>query len=207
MRLKSLWTLIPLPRVVLYLFIIGLIPVGYLVYDFSCSRKHHLALLSKIESVHASALQKKQKQALNLIVRQQYADSDPLFLERSLSHFKLLKKEKESLDTLLKNPAFIGSDEIEQRYHFLSSEKNRFRFSPSLPILQEGIQETEEPLSHPVEVDGKDLKEILYLIETKHPLQPQLLITDLQIQRKKNLFENEVFDLDFKILKREFVSP
>ncbi len=64
---------------------------------------------------------------------------------------------------------------------------------------------------HPVEVNVSDLKKILTLIEGRKigefetgPQKPQLMILDFKLEKKNIRENNEVFDLNMKLLKREF---
>ncbi|MBS0655972.1 MAG: hypothetical protein JSR46_09360 [Verrucomicrobia bacterium] len=69
-------------------------------------------------------------------------------------------------------------------------------------------QETTESLAHPVEVNLQDLKLILLKLEgprSEEAPKPHLIITDCKIERKAGPTQ-EIFSLDLKALKREYLK-
>ncbi len=204
--LKKLFISIPLSRLVLYLTLLSLLPLMLVVYYFVSERHQIQELRDKITQVRVLAVQKEQKQAFNRLIRKQFANADPLYLDQQIEVLSLLKKEKEALDRLFQSKTFTGNEAAENRYHFLTGEGNRLQFSQASVQNAEGIQETMEILSHPVEVDGADIKEMLLRIETKRPRQPQLIVSDFKLVKKKPAQRSEVFELHLKLLKREFLS-
>ena len=70
----------------------------------------------------------------------------------------------------------------------------------------------QETLVHPIEVNVDDIQEILSGIEgviigpyEPPPNPPQLLMLDFKIDRKGISEKNEVYGLNLKLLKREFL--
>ena len=74
------------------------------------------------------------------------------------------------------------------------------------------FQEVTETLVHPIEVNLDDLTNLLAKIEGKEigpytpgPGRPQLLILDFKIEKKSITDKKEVYQLNLKLLKREFL--
>jgi hypothetical protein len=203
---KKAKTPLPTRRIVIYLIILGFLPSFFALFHYTSKKKEWEAVSERILSIQHLAETKARKQYLNTIVRNAYLEADQLYLENQLEPISFLKKEKETLEQLLKSPAFTGNEGAEKRYSFLSSKANRFQWVQGSAQVAEGVHEVTCLLSHPVEVDGHDLKEILTRIEGNRKGKPQLLITDFKLNRQIRMSGNEVFELNMKLLKREFHS-
>lgn len=195
---------IPITRLIFYLVIIGFLPAIFISFDFYLTKKEWDGVQEKIRSVHRLSEAKAKKQYLNTIVRKAYTEIDHFYLENQLEPLTFLKKEKERLEQLFQSPSFTGNESAEKRYVFISSNANRLAFMQGNPNSSEGIQEVNCMLSHPVEIDTNDLKEILNRIEGYRKGKPQLIISDFKINKKAHLSGNEVFELNLKLKKREF---
>lgn len=95
---------------------------------------------------------------------------------------------------------------------FLTSEGNSLVFSEGVVQTFPLFQETTETLVHPVEVNATDIQKILARIEglkihefSSGPHRPQLLITDFKLDKKKVNDKSEVYLLNLKLIKREFL--
>ncbi len=86
----------------------------------------------------------------------------------------------------------------------MTGPANRIQFTEGASQNGEGFVETIEIMSHPVEIDDQDLKEILNRIEGIRPGKPQLIISDFKLVRKALSGGNEVFETHLKLLKREY---
>lgn len=203
---KKILSSMPLSRWIVYLSIASLLPSALFISDFYSKHCFNKEIGASIESATQSALMKSQKQSVNQLIRKEYANTDPLYLDRHLESLSLLGKEKIALERLIHGSHFTGNEKIEGRYHFLTSDNNRLKFVPGSQRSGEGFQESLESLARPVEVDGADIQKILSLIEGKIPQQPQLIITDFKLMKKQGNETGEVFDLQMKVLKREFLS-
>jgi len=188
------------------LIVLGLLPSLCAAFYYAQKKREWDTVSERIQQVHALSLSKARKQYTNTIVRQVYSDADSTYLENHLEPLSFLKKERETLERLLQNPTFTGNESAEKRYAFLTSRANHLEFIPQNPEVGEGIQEVQLLLSHPVEMDAHDLKEILTRIEGNRKGKPQLLITDFRFNKKTLLGGNEVFEVNLKLLKREFQS-
>lgn len=99
-----------------------------------------------------------------------------------------------------------------KRLEFLTGTSNDLTFTEGVVQSNPIFQETTETLVHPVEIDTKDLRTILAKIEgttigneTPSPNRPQLIILDFKLEKKHVTDKNEVFLLNLKLLKREFL--
>jgi hypothetical protein len=204
--INNLCKKLPLKRLMIYVIALSFLPIVFVALYYSQKTQEWDGVSDQINRIHQLSETKKRKQFFNTIARNAFSDSDPLFLENHLEALTFLKKERESLEQLLQSPTFTGNEAAEKRYALLTSVSNRLEFlqSPSQNI--EGVQETFCWLSHPVEIDAHDLKEVLNRLEGTRKGKPQLLITDFKCQKKTLLSGNEVFELNLKLLKREFHS-
>lgn len=192
-------------RLLFYLIIMGFIPLIFVIQNHLNKKKELASTRSHLENVERLSLISKKKQAGNEIIRKIFTGADHYYIDHHLETLSFLQKEKNDLEKILSSNAFPGDEKIISRYYFLTGEGNRLVFRESGIETGEGIEETLETLAHSIEVDIKDLKKILHLVEGKdlslHP--PQMLITDFSIRRKVPV-ESEIFELDMKLVKREF---
>ncbi len=197
-------------RPIHYLLVFGVIPTFILfyilVYHYLSEESFFMSVENQIERVHLTAELKEKKQSLNNCVRNYFCAADHYYIDQELETLTLLNQEREALEKLISSSTFTGNAAIETRYGFLTSETNRLLFNEGSMQSGEGFQETVEILSHPVEVTAEDLQEILSKIERKKEGQPQLIITDFKLEKKKSGLGNEAFGLNMKLLKREFLE-
>jgi hypothetical protein len=204
--MKKINSSIPLSRLVLYIVLAGFLPLFFIAYSYTKQKGEWDSINDRIMAVHSLSEQKARKQSVNNAVRKKYADADCFYLDNQLESLNFLKKEREALENLIQNPSFTGNEAAEKRYAFLLGDSNRLQFTEGSVQSGDGLQETTEILSHSVEVDTSDLKEILARLEGNRCGKPQLLITDFKLNKKAHLNGNQVFELNLKLLKREFVQ-
>lgn len=94
----------------------------------------------------------------------------------------------------------------------MTGQGNALVFSEGVVQSFPLFQETSETLIHSVEVNPSDIQKILARIEgTKMgeyrpgPHRPQLVITEFKLDKKKVNDKNEVYLLNLKLIKREFL--
>ncbi|HLB53428.1 MAG TPA: hypothetical protein VJK48_06960 [Chlamydiales bacterium] len=140
-----------------------------------------------------------------------YTDTDPYFFDHHIENLSLLEKEKSQIQSLLLHPAFSDKETLRNRLLFL--EKNQFAFSEENFLSSGKINETEEKQRFPVEVDSDDLAKFCALIEQIQvgpylplPKNPQLIFLDFRIRKVDNPFHLNHYELETKILKREWIS-
>ncbi|MCH9628120.1 MAG: hypothetical protein S4CHLAM2_17730 [Chlamydiales bacterium] len=202
--MKKMISSIPFSRLVIYLVVLGLLPLFFVGYTYTKQKNEWDFVARRIMSVRSLSEQKARKQSLNTIVRNKFSNTDPFYLDNQVASLSFLKKEREALDNLIQNPSFTGNEAAEKRHAFLSGEANQVQFTEGAVQSGEGVQERMVSLAHPVEVDTHDLKEILTRIEGNRPGKPQLLVSDFKLNKKAHPNGNEVYELSLKLLKREF---
>lgn len=203
---NTIFAALPIQRLFFYLLFLGCLPIVFTFFHYAKKQKEWKSVSEKIADAHRLSLTAARKQSLNTVVRRTHAEAEQLYLENQLESLAFLKKERETLQTLLRSPTFTGNEAAEKRYAFLTSKANRFDWIQGRIQASDGIQESEFHLSHPVEVDAHDLKEVLQRIEGNRKGKPQLLLTDLKLIKKELKSGNEVFELNMKLLKRDFHS-
>ncbi len=142
-----------------------------------------------------------------------HVNPDPYFLSKELEGFVFLKDEQSELKQWLHHPAIAQKSAISQRLHFLESAQNHLVFQEEEIQLSKFYKETLEKQNQPVDVDVKDLKELLGLIEDlpsdmpslQH--RPQLIISEFSLRKKQTPLDRQVFELKIDLFKREFLSP
>jgi hypothetical protein len=204
MNLQKLFNRIPINRLVTYLILLGFFPTIFATLHFYLKKNEWNDVLEKVGEIHEISETRVRKQYLNTIVRNTYCEVDQFYIENQLESLCFLKKEKERLEQLFQSPTFTGNEAAEKRYALISANANRFAFTQGNAQIAEGIHETACTLSHPVEVDTNDLKEILNRIEGVRKGKPQLIITDFKLNKKSQVNGNEVYELNLKFKKREF---
>ncbi|MBA3958084.1 MAG: hypothetical protein H0X51_06805 [Parachlamydiaceae bacterium] len=203
---------IPKSRALLYLVLAGLLPIVAALLFFFSAQSDIDKIQSTLSDMQEGALLKEKKQAINLAVRNHYRDADHFYIDKYLETLTFLEPEIESLQKLLTNKNLADDEAIKKRLEYLNGPSNSLVFSEGVVQSTPIYQETTETLVHPVEINGNDLQKILARIEgidvgsnTPSPERPQLMILDLKLDRKAHSEKNEVFILNLKLLKREYL--
>lgn len=195
----------PLQRLIIYLLVFPLLPlILYLPSHYFSHLKQLQKMEQEVEKVKQMTYIKEQKQEINNAVRKIFAASCPTFVTDEIESITLLNTEKEAIEKIIKMPSFPGNDTLQRRYHFLNDE-NKMKFLEGAPIKKEGVEESLLTLSHPVEMDSTDLKEILKIIEEKKKESPQLLFTQFKLNKKILPNKGEVYEINMQLLKREYL--
>lgn len=203
--------LIPQSRMILYVLLAGLLPVFFALFHFLSQKTAVEELQNTLTLVEQLALQREHKQSLNRSVRDNYKEADHFYIDKYLENLEFLKPEAETLQKLVNNKYFAGDENVKKRLEFVTGQENSLLFSEGNVQNYPFFQETTPTLSHPVEVNLNDLKEILAITEgiaidnfEPGPNRPQLIILDFKLDRKEISENNEVFILNMKLLKREY---
>ena len=205
-------TPIPYDRLFLYLFILSL-ALPCLIYFQSSQRLRALASIENaVDDAYLQAYSKETKQALNKVVLQHFRDADHFYIEKQIERVVLLERETENLNQVVNYEGFVGDDAIRKRLEAIGGEANSISFSEGTVQTYPQFQETVESLVQPVEMNILDVRKILTLVEGRPiwewkngPKRPQLIITDFKIERKKAFENNEIYLVNLKFLKREFL--
>lgn len=203
---------IPLSRALIYLLVLGLVPIFLSTAYFFSNKTRIEELQTSLQLAKHQLFIKEKKEAYNSTIQQQYRDADHFYIDKYLETLVFLEPEIESLQQLLKDKNFIEDERIKKRIEFLTGTKNSLVFSEGVVQSTPQLQETTETLVNPVEVNLSDILKILSRVEgidippfTPGPNRPQLIITEFKIEKKKTSERNEVFLLNLKLIKREFL--
>lgn len=203
---------IPKKRLILYALILGVLPIIFALFRFSSLAGEADAVEERIREIQELFGVYKKKQSVNIATINHFRESDHFYIDKNLETITLLEPEIEALQKIASHKNFPGDPVIKKRLEFLTGPGNS-------PIFNEGTvqsfplyQETVETLAHPVEANIDDIKNILSKTEGVSlppfepiPSRPQLIVLDFKIERKKHADGNEVFLLNMKLLKREFL--
>lgn len=203
---------IPQNRAVLYLIIVCLVPcllVGLLFYS-DLNRLNDIE--RQMEEVRDAAVLKDKRQALNQTVKAHFKDADHFYIDKNLETLSFLDPEMDAMQKIAQQKNFPEDESVKKRLEFLTGSQNDIVFSEGVVQSYGTFQETTETLVHPIEVNIDDLHKILSRIEgvaiggeVTLPHRPQLIILDFKLDKKKSYDKMEVFLLNMKLLKREFL--
>lgn len=138
---------------------------------------------------------------------QMHKNSDPYFLDKEIESLSLLENERGRLKRWLTHPAIANKEALTKRLYFLESGQNLLSFTEDEIQFSKAFKETYEKQRGTVEVDADDLKSLLSRIEEVQSVnmnRPQLIICDFSLKKKRTELQNEVFELNMDLLKREF---
>lgn len=203
---------IPLSRAILYLICLSLMPFAFIFFLFISKMNNLEELNNTIEMINHEAFMKEKKQALNLAVRQHFRDADHFYIDKYLETLVFLEPEIDTLQKIMMDKNFAEDERVKKRLEFLTTPANSLVFSEGVVQTFPMFQETTETLTHPVEVNRTDIQKILARIEgidvggfSPGPNRPQLVVTEFKLDKKKVNDKNEVFLLNLKLIKREFL--
>lgn len=203
---------IPFQRALIYAMTACLLPLLFIVFQFYSKLNSVSDLEMRLEQVQNLALVQEKRQANNLTVINHYKDADHFYIDKHLETLTFLEPEIEALNKIVNHKNFPDDEIIKKRLEFLTSGGNSLKFSEGVVQTFPQFQETTETLIHPVEVDVDDLQKILARVEgieigshQPPPNRPQLIVLDFKLDKKKSNDKNEVFMLNLKLLKREFL--
>lgn len=203
---------IPQKRLILYLLAAGLVPIVIAWFSFSSQLDTVSTLENQMWHLQDMAFTREKKQAVNIAVRNHFRDADHFYIDKNLETLTFVEPEIESLKSMLNNPNFPEDENIKKRLELLTGSANTMVFTEGVVQSTPILQEVTETLVHPVEVNVSDLQQILCRIEGQSigscvppPNRPQLIILDFKLDKKNVSEKNQVFLLNLKLLKREFL--
>ncbi len=203
---------IPKSRLLLYAILLGVLPILF-VLGFLWSESRTIdQLRMQIESVESNGASYKRRQSVNLAVIDHFRDADHFYIDKYIETLTFLEPEIEAIQKIINNKNFPGDANIKKRYDFLTGSSNSIAFTEGIVQSYPLYQETTETMTHPIEVNVADIKKILARVEGTEissykpgPNRPQLMILDFKIEKKKQENQNEIFNLNMKLLKREYL--
>ena len=134
----------------------------------------------------------------------QIKKSSPYYIPKEIESLSFLNSETEKLQMILDH--YKESPQHQLRLDFLKSGNNRLSFKEEKKITGSDFQETLLTLASPIEADEDDLKKTVFLIEENNLSEigkPQLIFKEFDLIKIKTNTQDEVFVLDFNIIKRE----
>jgi hypothetical protein len=154
-------------------------------------------------------------QMMNRTLMAHFRQRDPLFLQKYVETYALLKREihereNDAFGTYLPIP-----HEKKERMRFLLSGENSFSFLEGKVQQSKQLKETLEIQTKPVEMDTYDLETVLQALEGKEESvhdeaiqemlekRPLFLMESAELERKKR-FDREVWQVKLRLIKREF---
>lgn len=202
---------IPKMRLLIYAMLGGLLPFIFVIANYLSEKSSLDSMQFNLRDMQQTAMVRERKQAINMAVRNHYRDADHFYIDKYVETLTFLEPEIESLHKIVNNKNFAGDEAVKKRLDFLTGS-NSMVFTEGVVQSSPQLQEVTETLVHPVEVSTTDLEKILVRIEgvpigtfTAGPNRPQLIILDLKLDRKSITDKNEVFLLNLKLLKREYL--
>lgn len=160
----------------------------------------------RAELIERSALKQRARKGFFL---GRYGDCDPYFISQELEKMELLSQRKEELRKKIEHPACWNRAALKSELSDCEQPQNRLSFlEEAFRTSKSGaVKETEEKLRNPIKIEIRDLERILSVIEdvsigefSPNERSPQMLIRDFSLTRK----ENDLYELDLSLLKREF---
>lgn len=134
--------------------------------------------------------------------------ADRSYLDKHVEPLVLLEPETRRIQAFLSHQKENHS--LARRLEFLKSGKNRIALVEEKRRAAQQLQEVEEKLQHPIELNEEDLKKLLVLIEgvTINPYspvqgRPQIIFKEFDLVKQMASSEEEIYMIDFKLIKRE----
>lgn len=207
-----MFSTVPKSRMLLYLISAGLLPIILVIALFFSAERRIDTLEENLQDMQQMSLLRERKQAVNMAVRNHYRDADHFYIDKHLETLTFLETEVESLQKLLNNENLVADDVVRKRLETLTGPSNSLAFSEGVVQSTPLLHETTESLVHPVEVNSGDIQKILAKIEgiemggySPSPNRPQLIVLDFKVDKKNVTDKTEVYLLNLKLLKREFL--
>lgn len=203
---------IPRNRLIIYVIVIGLLPLFFVILSLWGERGRLEHLKEQIELVEDKAALYERRQAINKAVIDHYQNADHFYIDKYLETLSFLEPEIEALQKIMNHKNFTGDTNITKRLDFLTGPSNSLIFTEGVVQSYPLYQETTETLAHSVEVNVGDVKKILARVEGVQigpykpgPNRPQLIVLEFRLDKKVQANENEIFNMNMKLLKREYM--
>jgi hypothetical protein len=163
------------------------------------------------EAINTS-IAKSAREFQNKQVKAIYRDPDHFYIDKQIETIQPLQNEIDALHKVLQRGFHVDEEQFRKRLQFLTNGQNAISFVEGSVKGYPGFQETQESLAHPVEADLNDVKMILSRVEgvpleeqNQTLLRPHLFITEMKLEKKKGVSQ-EIFTVDMKIVKREYLK-
>ncbi|HRD55689.1 MAG TPA: hypothetical protein PLC42_04755 [Parachlamydiaceae bacterium] len=188
------------------------LPLLFSLFHFMTEKARLDELQSNLNDTEYLSSMREKKQSVNMALRSHNKDADHFYIDKHLETLTFLEHEIDHLDKIINNENFAEDEAIKKRFEFLTGSLNSMIFSEGVVQSHPLFQETTETLVHPVEVNILNIQQILSHIEgtevgafSPPPHRPQLIVLDFKLDKKSLNEKNDVFLLNLKLLKREFL--
>ncbi len=201
---------IPLKRLLAYALMAGALPLIFTAFLLFNRFSDFQQVEQQIAFIQESILAREAKQAVNLSTRDQYAQADHFYIDKQIESIRLLEPEVETLKKIASQNNVVDNEALKRRLDFLTNS-NTIVFTEGVVQKLPYFNETLETLVHPVEVNVDNIIEILAKIEgveigpyAPGADRPQMIIIDFKLDKRELEDKHEIFQLNLKLLKREF---
>lgn len=198
-------------RLLVYFLLLGLIPFVFVFANFLSKHSRVELGIETLREMQLAAQLREKKQATNIAVCHHYGEADHFYIDKHLETLNFLENEIEGLQKIVSNKSYAEDETIKKRLEYLTTS-NSLAFSEGVVQSCSLFQETTESLVHPVEISSMDVQKILAKVDGEDigahkpgPNRPQLIVLDFKLNKKNITEKNEVFVLNMKLLKREFL--
>jgi len=199
-------------RLLALIIICGFVPFLLISLNFMSNKSQLDDLHNNLKQTEQLAYVREKKQAINMALRNHNKDADHFYIDKHLETLTFLEPEIDHLHKIVNNSSFAEDDAVKKRLEHLTGTGNNMIFSEGVVQSHPLFQETTETLVHPVEVNIGNIQQILSHVEgieigqfTPPPHYPQLIVLDFKLDKKNLNEKNDVFILNMKLLKREFL--
>jgi len=199
-------------RLLALIIICGFVPFLLISLNFMSNKSQLDELHNNLKQTEQLAYVREKKQAINMALRNHNKDADHFYIDKHLETLTFLEPEIDHLHKIVNNSSFAEDDAVKKRLEHLTGTGNNMIFSEGVVQSHPLFQETTETLVHPVEVNIGNIQQILSHVEgieigqfTPPPHYPQLIVLDFKLDKKNLNEKNDVFILNMKLLKREFL--
>jgi len=193
-------------RIGIYSAAIACTLLGLLLGGFIKKSQQWSALDEELHQVAMGVQKQSTKEKKIEGIKAYYGHANTTYVQNKLEPMPLLEKEQEALLKVIHSPGFCGNKLLEKRLGYLTSGKNCMQCQEHPLYTSSHFREVEVGLDHPVEASLADIENILKLIEDEEETKPLLQMKHFALKRMKPLDQNEVFEINFNILKREFLE-
>lgn len=184
------------PFLIGFLLFLALLPTLFSLFHLVQARSDIELVKGRLSALkaHVAFVQRSKHQEIERIEKLKKAD--PAYLEKEIESVVLLESEIKRLQA-------IPSDRAAERLRFLKEGRNSLRLIESNFRKRPPFQESDVKLERSIEVDAEDLKHLLSKIEMAPA--PELAIKKFELTRKASSPQEEVYQINFELIKREFL--
>src|SRR5690348_12025286 len=130
----------------LYMIAAGMIPILLIAANIFSKLNSIDEVKNNILYVEKQALQRENKQSLNMIVRENFRHADHFYIAKYLETQTFLEPEIENLQKLVNNKYYAGDENVKKRLEYIAGPSNNLLFSEANVQAYPFFQETTDTL-------------------------------------------------------------